>query len=461
MPKLTRAARVYLAVFAVVAVTLIMRTFGTPVRTDAWLLAAVLTASLAVGQLYMLRLPGLNVVYHPGMFFEVLAILMLPLPVVGFVVALGWVPSQLKRPRLEATLFNWSVSVVNAWLVGLIIRAVAPPAAPYLAVAVAILVNAGATAVMVALDAPGQVKRAMTASLPALLFDLGLACMAVIVNALWRISPWHIGLALAALLVLHFSSRLYLQRVQSEMEQIQSLNRQLERTNEQLIEALASVVDARDSLLYGHSAQVAIYAEAIGRELGLAGLELERLRKAALLHDVGKVAVPEAILFKPGALSDDEYSQLKHHAVVGERLVSLIDALQTLSPLVGQHHEAWDGRGYPRALRGDEIELGARVINLCDSLDTILSDRPYKSGKPLEWAVEEVQRCSGRQFDPQVVAAFLRVLEREGPGFFCNSAHATKVGLRRSELFAELRRLGLNVRAGRNPFAEVAAARSE
>ena len=248
------------------------------------------------------------------------------------------------------------------------------------------------------------------------------------------------------LVAVYYSLRLYLQKADLDLHEMRTLNSRLEDTNEQLIEALASIVDARDALLYGHSTQVAMYAMAIGAELGLAGGELDRVRKAALLHDVGKVAVPEQILFKPGPLTSEEYSMIQHHAIVGERLVGLVDALRPLSVLVGQHHEAWDGRGYPRRLEHEEIDLGARIINLCDSLDTILSDRPYKAGRPLEWAVAEVKRCSGTQFDPKVVEAFLRVLEQHGPSLFGNSAYATAIGPRRTELFAELRRLGLNVR---------------
>lgn len=248
------------------------------------------------------------------------------------------------------------------------------------------------------------------------------------------------------LLAVHYTLRLYVQRAEADLEQVRGLNTQLETTNDQLIEALAAIVDARDALLYGHSAQVALYAVKIGEAMGLRGEALERVRKAALLHDVGKVAVPEELLFKPESLTEREYGMIQHHAIVGERLVALVDALRPLSVLVGQHHEAWDGNGYPRGLRGEEIELGARIINLCDALDTILSDRPYKTGYPLHWAVAEVDRCSGAQFDPAVVAAFHAVLEQEGEALFVNSALATAVGLRRSELFGVLRRLGLNVR---------------
>jgi len=255
-------------------------------------------------------------------------------------------------------------------------------------------------------------------------------------------------------LAVYYTLRLYVHKAESDVRAVRELNSKLEVTNEQLIEALAAIVDARDALLYGHSAQVALYATKIAQEMGLEGEALDRVRKAALLHDVGKVAVPEDLLFKPDGLNPKEYERVQHHAIVGEQLVALVDALEPLSVLVGQHHEAWDGTGYPLGLAGDSIELGARIINLCDSLDTILSDRPYKRGYSLEWAVDEVERCRGTQFDPDVVDAFRRVLAREGEGLFVNSAHATAVGLRRSELFDVLRRLGVNVRARPAPRTE-------
>ena len=169
-----------------------------------------------------------------------------------------------------------------------------------------------------------------------------------------------------------------------------------------LLRALAE----RHPGLEGHFGGVAQLAGDVGRRLGLEGAALEHVLVAAELHDVGKVAIPDAIINKPGPLNDDEWAFMRRHTIIGERIVAAAPALGTVAKLVRASHERWDGRGYPDATGGEDIPLGARIVAVCDAYDAIVADRPYRRGRSAAAAMDELQRCSGSQFDPAVVAAF-------------------------------------------------------
>ncbi len=215
---------------------------------------------------------------------------------------------------------------------------------------------------------------------------------------------------------------LYTNRTRSYVDRLEAANAQLDEANLGLLQTLAAVVDAYDIYTFGHSAQVARYAEAIAKELGLSKEEQTKIFRGGLIHDVGKVGVTDAIIGKKGKLTDDEYNALKLHTVIGADIVSQMPQFQGLVPLVRSHHERWDGRGYPDGLKGEENTLGARIMCLADSVEAMLSDRPYQATRSLSNVVDEVIRCSGAQFDPQVVEAFLRVVKSHGSDFFVNSA---------------------------------------
>jgi two-component system, cell cycle response regulator len=156
-------------------------------------------------------------------------------------------------------------------------------------------------------------------------------------------------------------------------------------------------------------------ALAVGRELHLGPEALDEVARAAELHDVGKIAVPDAILDKPGPLDPVEWSFMRRHPLIGERILLAAPALRPVARLVRSSHERWDGGGYPDGLRGDEIPLGARVVAVCDAFDAMTTDRPYREPIPESQAIAELRRCAGTQFDPMVVDAFCRVLAREHP----------------------------------------------
>jgi putative nucleotidyltransferase with HDIG domain len=182
-----------------------------------------------------------------------------------------------------------------------------------------------------------------------------------------------------------------------------------------LASALARAVDAKDSYTRSHCQTVSQLAATIATELGFTGERLGRMRLAGLLHDVGKIGVPDAILNKPAKLTDDEYAVMKAHSVLGCDIVRAAD-MPLEAKWVRHHHERFDGRGYPDGLAGDDIPLESRIILVADAFEAMTSDRPYRKAPGPEVAVAELRRHAGTQFDPQVVAALCRVLDRGGVG---------------------------------------------
>lgn len=201
-------------------------------------------------------------------------------------------------------------------------------------------------------------------------------------------------------------------------------NQTIHQVNDELFHTLAKVFDARDPFVGGHAAQVATYAVAIAQELGLPADRVETIRQSALLHDIGKIAIPEAILHKPNKLTVSEYEFLKKHADIGANFIETSHGLRHLAPFIRHHHERWDGRGYPSKLAGDAIPLEARILNVCDSVEAMASDRPYSRVKSVEEIIREVIQCAGCQFDPAVAKAFIRIAERQGTQLIVNSARA-------------------------------------
>lgn len=219
-----------------------------------------------------------------------------------------------------------------------------------------------------------------------------------------------------------YSFRLYVSNMKEYVNKLEAANRDLDEANIGLLETLGAVIDAYDIYTYGHSTQVAIYAEAIAEKMGLSAEAQTTIVKAALVHDVGKIGIMDSIIGKPAALTDDEYNIVKRHPVIGAEIVGRMKGVQALVPLVRHHHERWDGYGYPDGLVGEEIPLGARVIAVADSFDAIFSDRPYRPTRSFKDARDEIARGAGIQFDPEVVAAFLALAEERERDFFKNSA---------------------------------------
>jgi putative nucleotidyltransferase with HDIG domain len=189
-------------------------------------------------------------------------------------------------------------------------------------------------------------------------------------------------------------------------------NRLLEESALEAVESLNATVDAKDPYTAGHSQRVQRIAVALGEELGLERERLDVLRFAGLFHDIGKIGVPDAILTKPARLTELEFEVVKRHPEDGARIVGRLHRLRAAVPAVLHHHERWDGTGYPKGLRGEEIPLEAAIVGLADALDAMTTDRPYSSARSLEDATDEIVRNRGTQFAPAVVDAFVELVER-------------------------------------------------
>lgn len=190
----------------------------------------------------------------------------------------------------------------------------------------------------------------------------------------------------------------------------------LETAYVETILALSNAMDARDAYTADHSERLAEWSVATAEELGCSTDETTALRWAALLHDIGKIGVPDRILQKPGPLTEEERAVVERHPEIGAEIVAPVQKLSHVAPLIRAHQEWWDGNGYPDGLRGEEIPLGARILAVVDAYGAITDERPYKEACSPAEALAELKRCAGSQFDPQVVEAFLRVLERARKG---------------------------------------------
>jgi hypothetical protein len=179
----------------------------------------------------------------------------------------------------------------------------------------------------------------------------------------------------------------------------------------QFAESLGNAIDAKDAHTRSHSEEVALAAFLLARAMGFSPADADRVHVPGHLHDIGKIGVPDAVLLKAGTLSPEEWEHMRAHPVIGARIVSPVADLadEGVAAMILHHHERWDGRGYPHGLRGEAIPLGARIIALADSLSAMLQHRPYRPAMHFEQAEAELLRCSGSQFDPAVVRAFVTV----------------------------------------------------
>jgi diguanylate cyclase (GGDEF)-like protein/putative nucleotidyltransferase with HDIG domain len=219
-------------------------------------------------------------------------------------------------------------------------------------------------------------------------------------------------LTASVLLVMTLGYRAYRanRTLQGELAQERRRAQQMGELHLATIEALALAIDAKDQTTHNHVARVEVYASALARTLGMAGADLEALKTAALLHDIGKLGVPEHILAKPGPLTPEEFQKVRMHPQIGADILGTVPFPYPVAPLVLAHHERWDGRGYPAGLKGEEIPLGARILCLVDYFDALTSDRPYHKPLPIDQASELIKSEAGKALDPKAVETFLRIL---------------------------------------------------
>ena len=322
--------------------------------------------------------------------------------------------------RREQVLFNVAAPAVSIWFAARATDLTGPPSDPGLPVAFLIrlalftalyfLLNSGLVTVAISLEqreGPWKIWRANFRDL-SINFAAGASIAAFAVNAKGVGWPF-VGVIVPLLIVIYFTYSWSARRVQIERDKNLELNRVFLST----VEALALAIDAKDQVTHGHIRRVQRYTMGLAESLGVKDeKQLDALRAAALLHDTGKLAVPEYILNKPGPLTASEFERMKIHAAVGADILKSIDFPYPVEPIVRHHHEAWDGSGYPSGLKGQNIPLGARILSVVDCYDALTSDRPYRPRMTRSHAEQVLRERRGKAYDPWVVDHFLQILGR-------------------------------------------------
>lgn len=261
--------------------------------------------------------------------------------------------------------------------------------------------------------------------------------------------------------LVYHSYRLYLGRLEEETRHVGEMADLHLRT----IHSLALAIDARDGTTHGHLRRVQVYARELSRELGLSEEERRALDAAALLHDIGKLAVPEYIISKPGKLTTEEFEKMKVHPIVGAEILQSVQFPYPVAPIVLAHHEKWDGSGYPYGLKGEQIPIGARIVSAVDVLDALASDRQYRRALPLDEAMRQVAKLSGTSFDPRVIAVLEKrylEIDKLARTQVEASSLSTEIRIERGVPAAGLETPSGGVEIDKGGFlAEIAAARQE
>ena len=364
----------------------------------------------ALGSVLKVRLPGVEGAVSVSALFVLVGIVNLSLPetlVVGLVsmlVQCTW--HTTSRPRLGQVLFNLGVVASAIYLSSrlfFLARAHLPePLSLALLAASYFVANTFPVASIIGLT---EKKNALTVwrdygwMLP--YYVVG-ASMAWLIGTVPAAIQWELPIiSLPLVYLVHRSNRTHIVQIEQENKHVVEMNTLHLRT----IEALALAIDAKDHTTHDHLQRVQLYALEIGKDLGLSEVELDALRAAATLHDIGKLAVPESIISKPGKLTRSEFEKMKIHPVVGAEILERVNFPYPVVPIVRAHHERWDGGGYPYGLKGAEIPIGARILSAVDCLDALASDRQYRRALPLDEAMARVAAESGTSFDPDVVRA--------------------------------------------------------
>jgi putative nucleotidyltransferase with HDIG domain len=407
---LTRAAWLYwTAVVGPAALGILLA--AEQVDAIDWSRFAALAVLASLSQLLSFQLNRRRV-FHPAILFIVAGALLLPPELLILLVVVHCLPDWFKQryPWYIQTfnIANYVTAGVAAWAVG---HAIGFPASPSReAVAGACAAVTFVVTNRLLLLPMLYLGRGLTPRATGLLdgedltIELVLALMAVPFAVFWSHSLPLAALALAPLFLIYFTQRAVL-RLEEASETIGRQNVSLEDAHRAVIErstaaleALSATVDARDTYTAGHSRRVAASATVIARELGLSGAELDVVAQAALLHDIGKIGVPDAVLLKEGPLTAAEWVVMRSHPEEGARIIERLGYLDEVVPGIRYHHERIDGRGYPDGLLGDEIPLAARIIHVADALDAMTTKRLYREERSFEEALEEIRRGRGTDF---------------------------------------------------------------
>ncbi len=377
-----------------------------PIQFWCYFLVTVLTSGLKI------RLPMVFATLSVNFLFILVGIVQFSLPeaivlgVAGTVVQCLWRPrSRPKAIRIAFSACSVGMAIMAAHTVfhGPLnpILGELHPLLLGLAACVYFVVNTVLVAGVIALTEKKSIYRTWYQTYFWILpYHLAAASVAWLIVVLTRQDSWHAALVLFPLVYFVYRSyKMYLERLENDKMHVEEIAGLHLRT----IEALALAIEAKDTTTGDHLQRVRVYALEIGREIGLSQKELDALQAAALLHDIGKLAVPEHIISKPGRLTPEEFDKMKIHPLVGAEILEEVKFPYPVVPIVRAHHEKWDGSGYPFGLAGEEIPIGARILSAVDCLDALASDRQYRRALPLDQAMEIVSSESGKSFDPVIV----------------------------------------------------------
>src|ERR1700677_423352 len=381
-----------------------------PLKFLCYLGVTVLASSLKI------KLPGINGTMSVNFLFILLGVLELSFAetlVIGFAAVLVqsyWRSSNLKPIHVVFNMSQLPVGTAASYVAYQFITTHglhrSDPLALLLVAITYFAVNTFAMAIIIRLTEGKPILKIWSEcyfwSFPYYLVG---AAIAGLVSFLNRHIGWQSSLlVLPPVYLMYRSYRLYLSKLEDETRHAEQVSNLHLRT----IEALALAIEAKDHTTHDHLQRVQIYAIEVAKEFGVKGPELEALHAAALLHDIGKLAVPEHIISKPGRLTPEEFEKMKIHTLVGAEILERVRFPYPVVPIVRAHHEKWDGSGYPMGLKGAEIPIGARVLSAVDYLDALASDRQYRRALPLQEVMQKLAAESGKSFDPKVVDVLRR-----------------------------------------------------
>jgi diguanylate cyclase (GGDEF)-like protein/putative nucleotidyltransferase with HDIG domain len=373
-----------------------------------WLyfIVTVLTSGLKV------RLPMVFATLSVNFLFILVAIAKFSLPEALLLTAAGCVVQCLWRPRVRPRAIQIAFSTSSMCLAtyaayftfhGVLSRIMGDlhPLRLGLAAFVYYCVNTVLIAGVIAMTERKSIQKTWRETyLWALQYHMAASAIAWLIVVLQAQEAWHATIVLFPMAYwIYRSYRMYVERMEQDKKHVEELAGLHLRT----IEALALAIEAKDATTHDHLQRVRVYATEIGKEIGMAAGDLEALQAAALLHDIGKLAVPEHIISKPGRLTPEEFEKMKIHPVVGAEILEEVKFPYPVVPIVRAHHEKWDGSGYPYGLAGEDIPVGARILSVVDCFDALASDRQYRRAMPLDKAMDIVISESGKSFDPKIV----------------------------------------------------------
>jgi diguanylate cyclase (GGDEF)-like protein/putative nucleotidyltransferase with HDIG domain len=424
MKTLPRAARQFVCAVIILGAGLLVAFFPVKTFASPWLFLLLLTLS-SVTSVFKVNLPLARSGSTMSVSYAVdFASLLLLGPNETMLVAAASAWSQCtfrikERNPAYRTLFSMGCLVITVQVAGMIYGVLGGRPGvldiwtlpkPLVGAATAyFLINTAMVATAIALSTRQRVMKIWNEnflwSAPSYFVGAGAAALAVGVFSVVSVR-WLIPLAAAPLILTYRTYKVYLGRIDDEQRHV----REMADLHLATIEALALAIDAKDQTSQSHIRRVQLYAAALARALGMSENDIQGVKTAALLHDIGKLAVPEHILSKPGPLTPEEFQKIRAHPKVGADIISAVPFPYPVSPLILSHHERWDGKGYPAGLKGEDIPLGARILSVVDYFDALMAERPYHKAMGYDAAIGLLQQEAGKGLDPKVVDKFIELL---------------------------------------------------